>query len=81
MKNMKKAHRTAGAQARRKPRIPSADAANAISVSDGTFHAGSVVPQDGGFYAFDATGVLIGRLNSQAAAISAVPCADAEVSA
>ena len=78
---MREAQRPAGAQARRKPRsAPSADAVNAIAISDGTFHAGSVVPYDGGFYAFDATGVLIGKFNSQAAAISAVPCADAEVS-
>ncbi len=72
--------RKPGTQARRKPRIPNADAINAIAISDGTFHAGSVVLNDGGFYAFDATGILIGRFNSQAAAISAVPCADVEVS-
>ena len=77
---MREAQHRAGAQARRKARIPSADAVNAIAISDGTFHAGSVIPHDGGFYAFDATGVLIGKFNSQAAAISTVPAADAEVS-
>jgi hypothetical protein len=62
-------------QARRNiPRnIPPANAANAISVTDGTAFAGSVVEYQHAHFAFGPDQKLIGKYPNRAAAVAALP--------
>jgi hypothetical protein len=54
-------------------RIPRADAAHALGVSDGTEARGMVVEHDGSHFAFDVDGDLVGEYETQLAAMRALP--------
>jgi hypothetical protein len=56
-----------------KPGIPSPHAPNAITVTDGTYCAGTVVESGGSHFAFDSTGTLIGEYATRAEAVNALP--------
>jgi hypothetical protein len=53
--------------------IPSAHAPGALAVTDGSMFIGSIVTTDGSFFAFDATGVLVGEFATQRQAVRAIP--------
>jgi hypothetical protein len=69
----RKAQHPAGAQGRRKPPAPKADAPNALSVSDGTISTGTIVEHNGAHFAFGIDQKLIGRFNSRTEAMRAIP--------
>jgi hypothetical protein len=53
--------------------VPTADDPSALSVSDGVDFAGTVVPRDGSYFAFDIIGMLVGVYPSRIAAMRALP--------
>ena len=54
-------------------RIPKADAVNALGVSDGTEARGTIVEHGGSHFAFGVTGDLVGKFETQLAAMRALP--------
>ena len=53
--------------------IPDPNCSDALTVSDGTATAGTIVERDGSYFAFDAAGTLIGEFKTRAQAMRAVP--------
>jgi hypothetical protein len=61
---------------RRRSRIPDPQAPNALTVTDGVEHVGTVVEgieQDGRFFAFDTNGRKVGECETRAQAMVAIP--------
>lgn len=54
-------------------RAPKADAVNAVGVSDGTVARGTIVERDGSHFAFGVNGDLVGKFETQLAAMRALP--------
>jgi hypothetical protein len=54
-------------------RIPNINAAGALSVYDGQDRAGTVIRQDGQFFAFDADGHCIGTFDTMIEATRKIP--------
>ena len=54
-------------------RTPKADAVNALGVSDGTEARGTIVEHGGSHFAFSVTGDLVGKFETQLAAMRALP--------
>ena len=53
--------------------IPSICAPGALAVYDGGLRVGTIVKHDGGFFAFDASGALIGEYDLLREAMIAIP--------
>lgn len=54
-------------------RVPKANAVNALGVSDGLIARGTIVAHGGTHFAFDVAGDLVGKFETQLAAMRALP--------
>jgi hypothetical protein len=60
-------------QGRERRLIPRAHGPGSLTVTDGLFVAGTVVPFEGTYFAFDTSGTLIGEFDSRVEAVRALP--------